>query len=157
MGEASPEPLRVGFDRRPKLEFHDSEISSDGGSLPYRELDDALGLSVLAGEILSEVRRGKNTRHLPTGLLRQSVFGRLARYEDVNEAERLASDPVMRAIVDRKGLEGMATISAGTGGHMGNVGSIATQGPASARVPAGRELCYRLGAAMESVFGISRP
>jgi hypothetical protein len=33
------------------------------------------------------------------------VFGRLAGYEDVNDAERLARDPVMRAIVDRKGLE----------------------------------------------------
>jgi hypothetical protein len=42
------------------------------------------------------------------GLLRQSVFGRLAGYEDVNDAERLSRDPVMRAIVDRKGLDRMA-------------------------------------------------
>ena len=46
-----------------------------------------------------------NTRHLLTGLLRQSVFGRLAGYEDVNDAERLSRDPAMRAIVDRKGLD----------------------------------------------------
>ncbi len=59
----------------------------------------------MCGEVLSETRRGKNTRHLLVGLLRQSVFGRLAGYEDVNDAERLARDPVMRAIVDRKGLE----------------------------------------------------
>ena len=98
-------PLRVDFDRRLKLEFHGSNISSDAGLLPYRELDDALGLTELGGEVLSETRRGKNTRHLLVGLLRQSVFGRLAGYEDVNDAERLARDPVMRAIVDRKGLE----------------------------------------------------
>ncbi len=55
--------------------------------------------------MLSDLRRGKNTRHLLTGLLRQSVFGRLAGYEDVNDAERLSRDPAMRAIVDRKGLE----------------------------------------------------
>jgi len=54
---------------------------------------------------LSDLRRGKNTRHLLTGLLRQSVFGRLAGYEDVNDAERLSRDPAMRAIVDRKGLD----------------------------------------------------
>jgi hypothetical protein len=108
MGEARLGPLRVDFDRRLKLEFHGSDISSDGGLLPYRELDHALGLTELGGEVLSETRRGKNTRHLLVGLLRQSVFGRLAGYEDVNDAERLSRDPVMRAIVDRKGLDRMA-------------------------------------------------
>ena len=105
MGEVNLIPLRVDFDRRLKLEFHGSDISSDGGLLSYRELDDALGLSELGGDVLSETRRGKNTRHLLVGLLRQSVFGRLAGYEDVNDAERLSRDPVMRAIVDRKALE----------------------------------------------------
>jgi hypothetical protein len=33
------------------------------------------------------------------------VFGRLAGYEDVNDAERLSRDPAMRAIVDRKSLD----------------------------------------------------
>ena len=108
MGEAKLEPLRVDFDRRLKLEFHGSDTSSDGGLLPYRELDDALGLTELGGEVLSETRRGKNTRHLLVGLLRQSVFGRLAGYEDVNDAQRLSHDPVMRAIVDRKGRDRMA-------------------------------------------------
>ena len=115
MGESKPGSVRVGFDRRLKLEFHGNEISSDAGLLPYRELDDALGLSALAGDALSEVRQGKNTRHLLTGLLRQSVFGRLAGYEDVNDAERLSRDPVMRAIVDRKGLEGAAASSSQMG------------------------------------------
>ena len=55
--------------------------------------------------MLSDGRRGKNARHLLTGLLRQSVFGRLAGYEDVNDAERLSHDPAMRAIVDRRGLD----------------------------------------------------
>ncbi len=108
MGEAKFGPLRVDFDRRLKLEFHGSDISSDGGLLPYRELDHALRLTELGGEVLSETRRGKNTRHLLVGLLRQSVFGRLADYEDVNDAERLSHDPVMRAIVDRKRLNRMA-------------------------------------------------
>ncbi len=115
MGEAKLPPLRVDFDRRLKLEFHGSEISSDGGLLPHRELDHALGLTELGGEVLSETRRGKNTRHLLVGLLRQSVFGRLAGYEDVNDAERLSRDPTMRAIVDHKGLERMAASSSQMG------------------------------------------
>src|SRR5918998_3205758 len=98
------EPLRVAFDRRLTLEFHGSRITSDAGLLAYRELDDALGLTDLAGGVLSECRRGTNTRHLLTGLLRQSVFGRLAGYEDVNDAERLAYDPAMRAVIGRGGL-----------------------------------------------------
>ena len=104
-GESDDGSLRVDFDRRLKLEFHGSRITSDAGLLAFRELDDALGLTDLAGAALSECRRGKNTRHLLTGLFRQSVFGRLAGYEDVNDADRLAHDPAMRAVVDRQGLD----------------------------------------------------
>jgi Transposase DDE domain group 1 len=104
-GESDDGCLRVDFDRRLKLEFHGSRITSDAGLLAFRELDDALGLTDLAGAALSECRRGKNTRYMLTGLFRQSVFGRLAGYEDVNDADRLAHDPAMRAVVDRNGLD----------------------------------------------------
>jgi len=87
---------RLGFDRRVRLEFPGSKISSDGGLLLFRELDDVLGLHTLAGEYLSDTRTGHNRLHNMIGLLRQSVFGRLAGYEDVNDAKRLALDPVMR-------------------------------------------------------------
>jgi hypothetical protein len=103
-GEAR-EPLRVAFDRRLKLEFHGARITSDGGLLAYRELDDALGLTVTGVSTLAEGRRGRNIRHRLLGLLRQAVYGRLAGYEDVNDAERLARDPAMRAIVGREGLD----------------------------------------------------
>ena len=56
----------------------------------------------MAGSILTEARRGKNIRHLVEGLFRQSVFGRLAGYEDVNDAERLSIDQMMRTIVHRR-------------------------------------------------------
>ena len=95
-GRPKGAPLRVDFDRRLKLEFHGSKITSDAGLLAYRELDHALGLTGMAGPIPAEARRGKNIRHLAEGLFRQSVFGRLAGYEDVNDAERLSLDPVMR-------------------------------------------------------------
>jgi hypothetical protein len=84
------------------LQFHGSAVTSDAGLLAYRELDDALGLSAMAGEKLADARTGKNGRHALVGLLRQSVFGRLAGYEDVNDAERLRHDPAMRWIVGGK-------------------------------------------------------
>jgi hypothetical protein len=107
-GESGEAPVQLGFDRRLKLEFHGSNITSDAGLLAYRELDEALGLTASAGAALSDLRRGRNRRHVLTGLLRQSIFGRLAGYEDVNDAERLSVDPAMRAIVDRRGLAGTA-------------------------------------------------
>src|SRR3954449_9123186 len=83
------EPLRVAFDRRLKLEFHGARITSDSGLLAYRELDDALDRTTMGVSALAEGRRGKNTRHRLLGLLRQAVYGRLAGYEDVNDAARL--------------------------------------------------------------------
>ena len=67
--------MRVDFDRSLKLEFHGSKITSEAGLFAYRELDHSLGLTGLAGSILTEARRGKNIRHLVEGLLCQSVFG----------------------------------------------------------------------------------
>src|SRR5687768_6736968 len=114
-GEAKELSLRPTFDRRIKLEFHGARITSDGGLLAYRELDDALGLTDIAVLKLLEGRRGKNGRHKLGGLFRRSVFGRLAGYEDVNDAERLARDPAMRAIVGREGLERLAAFSSQIG------------------------------------------
>ncbi len=100
-GESKSEAMRLDFDRRLMLRFRGSVITSDGdgGLLAYRELDDALALTASGGEKLAEARTGKNRRHLLVGLLRQSVFGRLAGYEDVNDAERLCRDPAMRWVV----------------------------------------------------------
>jgi hypothetical protein len=76
--------------------------------LAYRELDNAFALPEIAITKLLDGRRGKNTRHKLGGLFRQSVFGRLAGYEHVNDDERLARDPAMRAIIGREGLERLA-------------------------------------------------
>jgi len=48
---------------------------------------------------------GSNKQHLLVPLLRQSIYSRLAGYEDVNDAERLAVDPAMRHVVGGRAAE----------------------------------------------------
>ena len=112
-GEAEFGALRLQFDRSVKLAFHGSAISSDGGLLLHRELDDALGLTEHGAELLADPRTGKNGRHRLAGFLRQSVFSRLAGWEDVNVADRLCRDPVMRRVVGGRAVKhGAASASA---------------------------------------------
>ncbi len=102
MGEAGKDALRVNFDRKLKLEFHGVKVTSDAGLLAYRELDDVFGLTDMVACELRDNRTGKNTQHSLTALLRQSVYSRLAGYEDINDAERLCVDPAMRHVVGER-------------------------------------------------------
>jgi hypothetical protein len=74
----------------------------------YRELDDAVGLTDIGGDVLGDARTGKSGRHRLVGLLRQSVFRRLAGYEDVNDADRLCRDAAIRWVVDDRAITGSA-------------------------------------------------
>src|ERR1035437_10223654 len=94
MGESRKEALRLGFDGSGRLEFHGATVSSDRGLAPERDRGDALGLTAPAGGALTDGRIGTNIRHTLTALLRQSIYSRLAGYGDINDADRLAVDPV---------------------------------------------------------------
>jgi DDE family transposase len=86
--------LRVSFDSRVKLKFLGSKVTTDAGLLAYRELDETLGLTEMGTDELTDLRLGSNKQHQLVPLLRQSIYSRLAGYEDVNDAERLAIDPI---------------------------------------------------------------
>jgi hypothetical protein len=88
-----------------------AKLTSDGGLLAYRELDDALGLFNSVSTVMSDKRTGRNIQHDITNLLRQSVYSRLAGYEDVNDAQRLSVDPVMRAVTGKKKRKNAASVN----------------------------------------------
>ena len=62
MGEEKRAGFRVTFDRKLKLEFHGTKVTSDAGLLAYRELDKRLGLTAASEAQLTDTRRGKNTQ-----------------------------------------------------------------------------------------------
>jgi len=108
MGETSEQALRVDFDSSVRLEFHGAKVTSDAGLLAYRELDEAFRLTDSAAEALFDARRGRNTQHSLTALLRQAVYSRLAGYEDTNDAGRLSVDPAMRQLVGERAVSRQA-------------------------------------------------
>ena len=98
MGELQTEPFQFVFNGFLKVAFQGSRITSDAGLILVRELDERLGLEALIAAHLSDPRQGLNTQFSLADLLRQSVYSRLAGYEDVNDAVRVSADPTFRLI-----------------------------------------------------------
>ena len=105
MGDREKASLRLQFNPQIRLELHGATITSDAGLLAFRELDDALDLTPIASDYLQESRTGRNIRHHLVPLLRQSIYSRLAGYDDTNDAERLSQDPAMRVVVGWQGSD----------------------------------------------------
>jgi hypothetical protein len=102
MGEIQNGPFQLSFNPSLKVDFQGSRVTSDGGLILVRELDEHLGFGDLIAQHLIDSRRGKNTQFPLADLLRQSVYSRIAGYEDVNDAERLWQDPTFRLIGSEK-------------------------------------------------------
>ena len=101
MGEKQNGPFQLSFNPSLKVDFQGSQVTSDAGLILVRELDERLGFSELIEGHLAD-SRGKNMQLPLADLLRQSVYSRLAGYEDVNDAERLSQDPAFRLIGSEK-------------------------------------------------------
>ena len=102
MGERQNEPFQLSFNTSLKVDFQGSRVTSDGGLILVRELDEQLRFGDLVAEHLSDARSGKNTQLPLVDLFRQSIYSRVAGYEDVNDAERLSQDPAFRLIGSEK-------------------------------------------------------
>jgi hypothetical protein len=110
VGERQEQPFELSFKGRLRVDFQGARVTSDGGLLLVRELDERLGFGELIERHLSD-RCAKNTQLPLTDLVRQSVYSRLAGYEDVNDAERLSQDPAFRLIGSEKVLERGAALT----------------------------------------------
>jgi hypothetical protein len=101
VGESEKQGFQLSFNRFLRVGFQGSRVTSNGGLILVRELDERLGLGELMERYLTD-RRANNARFSFADLLRQSVYSRLAGYEDVNDAERLSHDPTFRLIGSEK-------------------------------------------------------
>src|SRR3984893_15036663 len=110
MGEAQNQPFQLSFNPALRVEFQGSRVTADGGLILVRELDERLGFSDLIAQHVADPR-GKNTQFPLADLVRQSVFRRLAGYEDVNDAERLSHDLTFRLIGSEKVWERGASLT----------------------------------------------
>src|SRR6266545_4744720 len=102
VGDAESGAIRLSFNPQLRVEFRGATVTSDAGLLLPRELDESLGLSALIERHLSDPRTGRNTQFPVADLVRQSIYSRLAGYEDTNDAERLAEDPTFRMLASRE-------------------------------------------------------
>ena len=90
MGDAASGSIRLSFNPQLRVEFRGATVTSDAGLLLPRELDKRLGLSALIERHLGDPRTGRNCQFPLADLFRQSIYSRLAGYEDTNDAERLS-------------------------------------------------------------------
>jgi hypothetical protein len=102
VGDKESKPFQLSFHGFVKVDFQGSRVTSDGGLLLVRELDERLGLDRLIDEHLSDTRQGENKKFPPADLVRQPVYSRLAGYEDLNDAVRVSADPAFRLLGSKK-------------------------------------------------------
>ena len=101
MGESQKQGFQLSFNRFLRVAFQGSRVTSNGGLILVRELDERLGFGELIEQHLTD-SRANNARFSFADLLRQSVYSRLAGYEDVHDAEQLSQDPTFRLIGSEK-------------------------------------------------------
>jgi len=108
------------------LEFHEElavvvgfdapDISSDGGAVLLRQVDDRLGLSAWMARLLPDARNALQVAHDRLEQVRQRLYQIALGYEDCNDAQSLRHDPVLKTACERtpddeQGLSSQPTLS----------------------------------------------
>jgi len=93
VGESQNKPSQLSSNKFLRVDFQGSQLTSAGGLLVVRELDERLDLTRLIQTHLVDSRTGRKTQYPLADLFRQSAYSRLAGYEGLNDVTRLASDP----------------------------------------------------------------
>ncbi len=83
-----------------------AQVSSDAGLLPFRQLDERLGLTQQFAEALRDRRHGGYLDHTFLEMTRMRVYGILADYPDQNDHDVLRSDPIFKLLCDRSTADG---------------------------------------------------
>jgi hypothetical protein len=78
-----------------------TQVSSDAGLLPIRQLDEQLGLTQQFAAALSDRRHVGYLDHTFLEMTRMRVYGILADYPDQNDHDVLRSDPIFKLLCDR--------------------------------------------------------
>lgn len=78
-----------------------AQVSSDGGLLPFRQLDEQMGLTEQFASALVDRRKGGYIDHSFLDMARMRIYGIMADYPDQNDHDVLRSDPVFKLICDR--------------------------------------------------------
>jgi len=92
-----------------RIEFRGATFIGDAGPLILRELERAFRLTERRSALCSLSRLGKSIGHTVAGTLRQTIFGLVASYKEVNNADRWRIEPATRRALggrarDRKPL-----------------------------------------------------
>ena len=78
-----------------------AQLSTDGGLLPIRQLDEHLGLTREFADALVDRRAQGYIDHTFLDMTRMRIYGILADYADQNDHDVLRSDPVFKLICGR--------------------------------------------------------
>ena len=81
--------------------FDGGDLSSDGGLMLLRRVDERIGLTRAVAAVLSDARDPARIRHRLRDLLAQRIYGLCCGYEDLNDHDSLRSDLLMQTAVGR--------------------------------------------------------
>ena len=88
------------------VQFDEPQVTSDGGALLLKTVDEKLGLTHRMADCLLDPRESGKIRHSLADMLRQRIFGICCGYGDTNDVARIGADPMHKLLLDRDPVDG---------------------------------------------------